>query len=106
MTDHSRHLGVLREIVEALGLEITYAYDDLVFVSHNPFLLQFGAPLGLYFNRQCPPEDADLLEKTLQNEAGSRGVTLQRKGWYAMEQSLEEEITLRFFQQDEEENIQ
>ena len=29
------------QLLEELGHEVTYAYDDLVFVNHNGFLLQF-----------------------------------------------------------------
>jgi DNA-binding IclR family transcriptional regulator len=34
-------LGQVKELVESLGMEISYAYEDLVFLQHNGFLLQF-----------------------------------------------------------------
>ncbi len=34
-------LGVVRNIVEAVGMDISCAYEDLVFLDHNGFLLQF-----------------------------------------------------------------
>ena len=34
-------LGMVKNIVEAAGMGISYAYDDLVFLEHNSFLLQF-----------------------------------------------------------------
>jgi hypothetical protein len=34
-------LGKVRELVESAGMAISYAYDDLVFLDHNAFLLQF-----------------------------------------------------------------
>ena len=34
-------LGIVKTIVEAAGMGISYAYDDLVFLDHNAFLLQF-----------------------------------------------------------------
>lgn len=34
-------LGMVRTIVEAAGMGISYVYDDLVFLEHNSFLLQF-----------------------------------------------------------------
>ena len=34
-------LGMVKTIVEAAGMGISYAYDDLVFLEHNSFLLQF-----------------------------------------------------------------
>jgi hypothetical protein len=36
-----RKLGVVREIIETAGMNISHAYDDLVFLDHNAFLLQF-----------------------------------------------------------------
>ncbi len=36
-----RKLGVVREIIETAGMGISHAYDDLVFLDHNAFLLQF-----------------------------------------------------------------
>ena len=35
-------LGVVKEIVEAAGMGISYVYDDLVFIDHNALLLQFA----------------------------------------------------------------
>jgi len=37
----TRELGLVREVLEGAGMELSYAYDDLVFVGHNGFLLQF-----------------------------------------------------------------
>ncbi|MFA7383156.1 MAG: hypothetical protein WC001_06875 [Desulfurivibrionaceae bacterium] len=34
-------LGTVKTIVEAAGMGISYAYEDLVFLEHNSFLLQF-----------------------------------------------------------------
>lgn len=34
-------LGMVKTIVEAAGMGISYVYDDLVFLEHNSFLLQF-----------------------------------------------------------------
>ncbi len=34
-------LGTVKTIVEAAGMGISYVYDDLVFLEHNSFLLQF-----------------------------------------------------------------
>ncbi|MEW6595746.1 MAG: hypothetical protein AB1413_12860 [Thermodesulfobacteriota bacterium] len=34
-------LGLVKTIVEEAGMGISYAYDDLVFLEHNSFLLQF-----------------------------------------------------------------
>ena len=48
-----RPLGHIREVITAMGLEVTHAFDDLVFIEHNAFLLQMGKvgeDVSLYFN--------------------------------------------------------
>ncbi len=37
----TRELGLVREALTAAGMDISYAYEDLVFLEHNGFLLQF-----------------------------------------------------------------
>lgn len=34
-------LGIVKNIVEEAGMAVSYAYEDLVFMEHNSFLLQF-----------------------------------------------------------------
>ena len=56
-----RPLGLIMEAVELMGLEVTHAYEDLVFISHNAFLLRMGSEgqqVYLYFNEGCEPEQA------------------------------------------------
>ncbi|HSH14339.1 MAG TPA: hypothetical protein VLA15_11330 [Desulfurivibrionaceae bacterium] len=38
---HLYPLGKVKQIVEAVGMDISYAHEDLVFLEHNAFLLQF-----------------------------------------------------------------
>ena len=57
-----RPLGLVKEMLEGMGLEITYAYEDLIFVSHNAFLLQFedeNETVGLHLNTECPEKEVD-----------------------------------------------
>lgn len=39
-------LGRVKDIVEAAGMTISYVYEDLVFIDHNAFLLQFTERIG------------------------------------------------------------
>ncbi len=91
-------LGLLTEAVEAMGLEITYAYDDLAFGAHNIFLVQFppdaGAPLQLFFNETCETEAADAVENALTEECAKRGLALQRAGLYVLEDGGEDDEEL------------
>ncbi len=34
-------LGIVKQIIEEAGMGISYVYEDLVFVEHNSYLLQF-----------------------------------------------------------------
>ena len=55
-------LGKITALLADLGLEVTYAYDDLVFVQHSAFLLQFTDKrnlLKLYTNSACDPKEAN-----------------------------------------------
>ncbi len=36
-----RELGLVREALSVAGMDLAYAYEDLVFLQHNGFLLQF-----------------------------------------------------------------
>lgn len=100
MADSLRPLGEVREIVESVALEVTHAYDDLVFVSHNPFLIQFTDSAGLiklFFNVDIDPARAKELEVTLAEEAKERSLTLEIGGKYEMTQvEGQEEIEISF----------
>ncbi len=37
----TRQLGLVRKALAGAGMEISYAYEDLVFLEQNDFLLQF-----------------------------------------------------------------
>ncbi len=48
-----RPLGILKNLVENLGFDVTHCYEDLVFVQHNAFLLRMeekGEQVSLVFN--------------------------------------------------------
>ena len=51
-------LGVVKNIVEEAGLGISYAYEDLVFLDHNSYLLQFTDKEQKVF--VCINKEADL----------------------------------------------
>lgn len=57
-----RQLGKITALLAGLDLEVTYAYDDLVFVQHSAFILQFTdipAQLKLFINTECDPSEAN-----------------------------------------------
>ncbi|MDQ8201782.1 hypothetical protein [Pelagicoccus sp. SDUM812003] len=83
-----RPLGIAREIIDNTGLEVTYAYDDLLFVEHNPFIVQFDddnlSNLKLFFNVECEEETATQLEIKLRQAASERKFTIANEGKYEL----------------------
>jgi len=95
-----RPLGIVMELIEELGHEITYAYDDLIFVNHNDFLLQFGAVAGkldLFFNQECPKEEALAISELLVTGALTKGLEVTTKGSYTMSEQPDNNLQITFF---------
>lgn len=89
-----RPLGHIREMINALGLEVTYIYDDLVYVEHNAFLLQMGESgekIFLYFNTESDPAERDSITGQLEKAGQARELSIQRKGTFTMSQVPDEE---------------
>lgn len=98
-----RPLGIAKEIIEETGLEVTYNYDDLVFVQHNPFMIQFddenSKNLKLFFNVDCEEETAVKLEAQLKTFALQREFTITPSGKFEMTQKEDtEEINIKFIE--------
>ena len=96
-----RPLGVTREILESIGMQISYAYDDLVFVDHTAFLIQFDDEnpqnLKLYFNVECAIEAAKRLEAGLTDAAMNKNFTVSNCGKFELKQKDGvEEFEIRF----------
>ena len=92
-------LGKITAILADLGLEVTYAYDDLVFVQHSAFLLQFTdnpAALKLFTNTECVPEEAATAEKQIIGAHAAAGFSVVPSGQYAISANADETIDLRF----------
>ena len=70
-----RDLEKVKTIIEsATGLEVSYAYDDLVVPQHTAFLIQFDDThqnnFFCYFNDECDKESKEHILAKL-NEAGT-----------------------------------
>ncbi len=96
-----RPLGIAEEIVQATALNITYTYDDLVFVEHNVFIIQFDDDnpknLKLFFNVDCEAVTAQKLETQLSDSAKQRHFTITLSGKFEMTQKEgTEEIDIKF----------
>ena len=96
-----RPLNIVEQLVKEMGTEITYAYDDLVFIGHSEVLLQFDddddGSLFLFINTAIANDtQASLLTRWLE-VASSKNISLKYRGLFSMEQKEgSEEINLRF----------
>lgn len=95
-----RNLEVVREIVkEATGLDITYAYDDLVFPEHMAFLIQFDdnndKNLYCYFHSDCNPVDKTKLFNQISEVSSQKDFAIENNGIFKLHQKGEE-VEIRF----------
>jgi hypothetical protein len=95
-----RPLGTVMTLIEKLGHEVTYAYEDLVFINHNDFLLQFDAAdpnaLDLFFNTECDAEEADEVAERMIPEGIQQGLLIRRKGTYTMTEAENNNLQITF----------
>ncbi len=92
-------LGKITAILAELGLEVTYAYDDLVFVQHSAFLLQFTDKpniLKLYTNAECDPVEANTIASSIVLAFDESGFIACPKGKYTLSQNEDKTLRLEF----------
>jgi hypothetical protein len=92
-------LGIVKEIVEATGMGISYAYEDLVFLDHNALLLQFtqdSDTVLVHTNREAATEPAEATIAALQQAAQEREMTFLAGQVYALIQGEDEQIKIEF----------
>lgn len=95
-----RDLEAVRQIVEqATGLEITYAYEDLVFPDNGVFIIQFDEEnndnLFCYFQEECNPTDRNTIYAKLAAECIKKKCSIVDKGAFTLEQDGEN-IQIKF----------
>jgi len=88
-------------IKDACGIEIAYAYDNLVFAEHGLFIVQFmdttGDNLACWFNSEMQDIHQVKLMDSLINTASLNKISLSYKGRYKMQQKAgTEEIDIEF----------
>jgi hypothetical protein len=100
MNTKHRSLGTILEILQLLDLDVTYEYEDLVFVSHNLFILKFtddAACIDLYFNEEIEEEKAQQLMAQLEGVGELHGMTFSYKGAYSFQEDENETLSVEFF---------
>ncbi|MFZ5776352.1 MAG: hypothetical protein ACOY3Z_12785 [Thermodesulfobacteriota bacterium] len=92
-------LGTVKTIVEAAGMGISYAYDDLVFLEHNSFLLQFtdnDREIRLHVNREADETAVHGDMERLREAARNHAMECIRGGHYILTQEGEDSIRIAF----------
>ena len=94
-----RPLGIVKTIVESAGMGISYAYDDLVFLDHNAFLLQFtdnDKEILIHANSEAEGREIRDSIARLKNVAAAHEITFTDGGLYTLTQADDENIRIEF----------
>jgi hypothetical protein len=94
-----RALGKITAMLADLGLEVTYAYDDLVFVQHSAFILQFTSDPGIlncYINTECEPVEADIVSGQIVTSFKTNGFQVVQKGSFNLSQNEDKTLRIEF----------
>lgn len=88
-------LEKIRAIVKnATDLDISYAYDDLVFPDYSAFMIQFdrenAEKFTCYFHEDCLPEEEEKIFNNLEIEFSKDQSKLYQGGKFNMQQKGEE----------------
>jgi hypothetical protein len=92
-------LGKITAILADLGLEVTYAYDDLVFVQECVFLLQFTedlTSLNIFYNIECEPTEANHVVEAIIAATKTQGFSLTPKGTYTLIENDDQTVDIKF----------
>lgn len=86
---------------DACGLDIAYAYEDLVFAEHGLFIIQFpnegGKVLNCWFNKDCIELNRVNMFNSLAKSATLNGLEISYNGKFEMIQKDGlEEIDIKF----------
>lgn len=96
-----RPLGIIKEILDSLGMEITYVYEDLVFIEHNHFLLQFGEVAEkayFYQNTDCDDDESTAQYAQIAEVAATKDIELEYKGKYFLKDNDDGTISIEFLE--------
>lgn len=100
MTIPQKPLALVKEMVEQLGQDVTYAYEDLVFVSHDHYLLRFteqNDELALHINTECSPDQAEKLAEAVTVAGAAKGLNVTRQADYTLTANeADETLSLAF----------
>jgi hypothetical protein len=90
-----RNLEKVRVMVkEATGLDISYAYDDLVFPENTAFIIQYDDRddnnFLCYFHQDCDPVEKTRIFRELRNTCTKAKSSIVNKGAFDLKQKGQE----------------
>lgn len=97
-----RPLGLIKELIDTTGLNITHVYEDLVFIEHNAFILQMGEQgedLKIIFNTESEQEKRPEIQAELAKRAETYGLKLTNGGTYSLVEGEEDTLDIEFFEE-------
>ena len=102
MTIAFRPLAEVKMMLEEIGSDVSYAYDDLVFVEHTAYLIQFDDEnpqnLKLFFNTEINKVESTRIQVRLLEAAKRRKFKLLNSGYFSLKQKDDsEELDILFF---------
>lgn len=98
-----RPLGHVMTVLETIGHPMTHAYDDLIFIEHSPFLLQFdqGQTQRLYFYGHVEWDQAKSRElwETVSAALQKEGYDVKNQGQFSLDQHPDdaERVNVSFY---------
>lgn len=94
-------LGLVKNIVEEAGMAISYAYEDLVFLEHNSFLLQFtdkDLEIMVHINSEADKDAVGHDIGRLQEIALGHKMKFIKGDEYTLSEADEENVTIEFLE--------
>lgn len=96
---NERPLGKITARLADMGLEVTYAYDDLVFVQHSAFMIQFtddSTKLKLFINTECDPAVANDVAANIVLAFDKDGIDVTPAGRYFITPNEDETLNIEY----------
>ena len=97
---HLRPLGLVKELVESVGMGVAYAYEDLVFLDHNAFLMQFGddgRTVFIHTNSEADAaETAEGVFRLIKAATEVSDITFTEGALYTLKQLEDDTISIEF----------
>jgi hypothetical protein len=94
-----RPLGLIANALEEVGLSVSYAYEDLIFVESTVVLVKMcetPEDVLLYTNETCPEEDIKDLDSRLTISARKQGLNLSYAEKFKLNQKEEKKLDVTF----------